>query len=579
MLINGGTTLLNANTVTVHVDYDNPNFGTGDAFNRRAGVVVSGTGNRLIAAGDANQGIGGAGVTGGITNMPSLVIGNVHVGANTATYEIQNTGSSGPALRGAVQTGVNGGVITDARLSGNGVTAGNWGPVAAGGSLSRDVTLTIDTAGVYAPLIGQAVNIVNNFDNTRSQLLSITSAAGAAAYRYAEPVVNPVLIDLVSRVGGSASAVVGVSNAAPADGFSEGLNASFGAAPAGFSAGGSISNLAAGGTDGTSLQVSLVTGTSGAFGGTVGVNLVSTGAGTSGLADTSLGTTNIGLSGRVYAPAVAQLNTPTVSFGIVHVGDVVGTQAISVTNAASGALTDTLNASFAAVGGPFSGGGSFSGLGAGSTSAGAITVGLSTAAAGVFNGTATIDATSHNPELADLALPTLNVGVTAQVNSFANGVFEKLSGDGIFSRSGDEFTLDFGTLTLGSSVDAQLAVLNDVLGPADLLDGEFFTEGALHFTATGFDAFADVAAGESFGGLSLAFDATMGGDFESRFRLSLVGHNAGGYRASMGDIFLNVHANVNVAAIPEPETYALILAGLGLLGFVARRRRLTSRAS
>ena len=27
------------------------------------------------------------------------------------------------------------------------------------------------------------------------------------------------------------------------------------------------------------------------------------------------------------------------------------------------------------------------------------------------------------------------------------------------------------------------------------------------------------------------------------------------------------------AAIPEPETYALMLAGLGLLGFAARRRK------
>lgn len=30
---------------------------------------------------------------------------------------------------------------------------------------------------------------------------------------------------------------------------------------------------------------------------------------------------------------------------------------------------------------------------------------------------------------------------------------------------------------------------------------------------------------------------------------------------------------VAVAAVPEPETYALLLAGLGVLGFVARRRR------
>jgi hypothetical protein len=30
---------------------------------------------------------------------------------------------------------------------------------------------------------------------------------------------------------------------------------------------------------------------------------------------------------------------------------------------------------------------------------------------------------------------------------------------------------------------------------------------------------------------------------------------------------------VNIAPIPEPETYAMLLAGLGLMGFVARRRK------
>ena len=35
----------------------------------------------------------------------------------------------------------------------------------------------------------------------------------------------------------------------------------------------------------------------------------------------------------------------------------------------------------------------------------------------------------------------------------------------------------------------------------------------------------------------------------------------------------SVGAMSNVNAVPEPETYALMLAGLGVMGFVARRRK------
>jgi hypothetical protein len=42
---------------------------------------------------------------------------------------------------------------------------------------------------------------------------------------------------------------------------------------------------------------------------------------------------------------------------------------------------------------------------------------------------------------------------------------------------------------------------------------------------------------------------------------------------SHGNYTLNSQDQLYITPIPEPETYAMLLAGLGLLGFVARRRR------
>ena len=50
---------------------------------------------------------------------------------------------------------------------------------------------------------------------------------------------------------------------------------------------------------------------------------------------------------------------------------------------------------------------------------------------------------------------------------------------------------------------------------------------------------------------------------------SLFGHITGTVVANAW----NGDFQLNVSAVPEPETYAMILAGLGLMGFVARRRK------
>jgi hypothetical protein len=823
-LITAGTLVLGTQTLTTHIDYNNANFGVGNNFNRRANVIVTagGPAQRLLAAGDANQGVTGAGISNGTAANPTLTIGNVHVGANTFGYNITNTGSTGPALRGAIQTNVNGANLTDTRLSGNGVTAGNWGPLATGASLARDVVVTVDTAGVFTPISGQAVSIINNFENTRSQLLTFASSAGAAAYRLAsantigavnfgavhvgdtvtqalsitntaindgfseklnasfggtsdarittsgsfallsagatnnsslivglntaaaglvsgtatvllasdgsgtsglgitalpsqavgvsgdiqtigqvfrlaqpsqhtpEPVnfgnvrvgsttnqnlslsnlaandgfseklnatiggattgitaggsfallaaqatdgtslhvgidtasagaksgtatinlvsdgtgtsglgqttlpsqtvnvsgnvfrlaspqLNTASVDLVGRVGdASPSRSIGITNASP-DAFTERLNASIGSGPAGFTTTGSVTGLAAGASS-TALGVSLNTGTAGSFAGQASINFVSSGAGTTGAADVALGSQNVSLTGRVYSSAVAQLNSTGVDFGIVHKGDVVAARTLSVTNAAPvTALNDTLVASVSGGSGAFSVGGAVSGLAAGATNASAMSVALNTANAGVFNGNAVVTFSSHNAEMTDANLGSAGVGLAAQVNNYAEVALAKAGGAGTFSGSATRYTLDFGSLTLGSNaLSSVLQLSNSATGPADLLSGLFDLSNfdpAHNFSLSGFGSFAGIAAGGVLSGLSVSFGSGLLGSFDELIVLHASGSNASGFNAALLDVQLHLVGSVTAAnPVPEPHTYMLMLAGLAALGSVVRRR-------
>jgi hypothetical protein len=51
--------------------------------------------------------------------------------------------------------------------------------------------------------------------------------------------------------------------------------------------------------------------------------------------------------------------------------------------------------------------------------------------------------------------------------------------------------------------------------------------------------------------------------------MCMTGLNNGGVYGSMG----GYPTNLTIAAVPEPETYAMMMAGLGMVGFMARRRR------
>jgi hypothetical protein len=165
---------LGGNNVTVSADYTNANSGTGNSFNKLANVAT--TGGQILAAGPnpANmQVITGPNVTGGNTTTPTLNLGIVHVG-DSATYQIANQGTAAnPSLRGAIQTDVNGGNITGSLLTGTGVTAANFGPIAPGAS-TIDFTVTAAAPGLLA---GQAVHFANNFSNVPEQTMSFSASS------------------------------------------------------------------------------------------------------------------------------------------------------------------------------------------------------------------------------------------------------------------------------------------------------------------------------------------------------------------------------------------------------------------
>ena len=243
----GAALNLGTGNLTLNTDCTNVAAASGNTFNRRAGVTGAGL---IVAGGNAAQAITGTTVTNGTTASATLTINNVRVGATTYNYQVANTGTTGPSLRGAIQTNVNGGSLTDARLSGAGVTASNYNTGAPGSNTGNlGVTFTAASAGLLAPLSGQALNLRSNFENIADQKLNIVLGAGAAAFNAAVGSMSPGPIVNVGNARVN-TALVGtfltVSNVAAAGAFSEDLNASFGATTGGLITNGAVTGLLAG---------------------------------------------------------------------------------------------------------------------------------------------------------------------------------------------------------------------------------------------------------------------------------------------------------------------------------------------
>ena len=413
-LAHNGTDLnLGSKTINVSSDYTNANFGTGNSFDARANVSGSGA---INATGNTAQSITGDGAGG------TLNFGNVHVGDSaTLNYAVANTGTTGPALRGAIQTGANGGNVTDTRLSGSGVTAGNFGPLATGANTgSLAVTYNASSAG---SLTGQTIHVENNFDNVAGSDIAITGAA----FRLAAPSATPASVDFgIVHVGDTVSQNLTLANNATADGFSESLNASFSSSGTGVGTSGTVSGLAAGGSDSSSLSVFVDTSSAGFVSDSAFLSLTSDGAGTSGLGITALAGAQVAVTAQVNnfaAPSyILQSGAATLTqddatsftldFGTVFQNSTGPDAALAIANDVLGPA-DTLAGGFAILADPgftFSGFMDFMDVEAGD-SLGGFSVSLNTSNEGMFDTSVFLDARSQNASGFDGAIGqfTLNV--------------------------------------------------------------------------------------------------------------------------------------------------------------------------
>ncbi len=108
----------------------------------------------------------------------------------------------------------------------------------------------------------------------------------------------------------------------------------------------------------------------------------------------------------------------------------------------------------------------------------------------------------------------------------------------------------------------------------------------VNFTTGGYQNFnlaSDLAAGHVLFNLPQATSVTFTSGVYASFLAPLAQFNTAGGGFIGGQVVVagwsgigQVNDTPFVSAVPEPETYAMLLAGLGLIGFTARRRKLST---
>jgi hypothetical protein len=143
----------------------------------------------------------------------------------------------------------------------------------------------------------------------------------------------------------------------------------------------------------------------------------------------------------------------------------------------------------------------------------------------------------------------------------------------IIARTGGALVNNFASLTNQAFVNAVTAQISSAVSTLDLLFSTTFAGTGLNVSVSCTDArgCASVAAGDS-----RSFSVSVTGVNAGLYEFDVLTRGISGaqdYTIRVGDGGAGGGGGDPVPAIPEPQTYALMLAGLGLVGWMARRRR------
>ena len=447
--------------------------------------------------------------------------------------------------------------------------AGDWGDVSGNPTLTlqggnRLVVQDAALNPLYLPLDPTANFAHDTFDyvwayggSPEYSILEVGHNLAAAKVETNDPL-------LLGRfhVGAIVEQALSLSNIASADstntGTPEALDASIGATSGDATGSGSVSLLAAGSTNSSGLDVGVDASQAGLRSGAVTLAFDSDGAGIDSAGRTPLASQTVDVAADVYRLAAGAVTAP--ANVILHVGQGDVTESLTIANtAAADGYSENLDADVTGTsGGLESASGQVSDLAAGASNDTNLSFTVSTATAGVVTGDVEVDETSDGTNIDGLgvtALGAIPTPVSVTVDNYAAVAIQQNAGPGALTYSGDDYTLNLGDVSRGSSALVDyLDISNDVAGPADALSGVLAAVNASgQFVNSGLGVFTDVGAGAA-APLHIVLNTNEAGHFDEVITLDATGSNGSGYSGSLGTYTLDVVGDVVAPTTPYDFT-------------------------